>query len=364
MGQRSTIRGYNAHSVQMTNFYDEINLLGPLAALIIVAAATGTAALTAILLPVLRRYTVAGPNARSSHKIPTPQGGGIAVIIATMATIIVVTAVSPTFNAGTSFGWIFVAVSALTILGAIDDVAGLAAPPRLLFQVVAVGIVVAVLPANLHLLPMLPRWVERAVLVVGGLWFVNVVNFMDGIDWISVAEVVPISAGLAFLGLFGALPPQGMLAALALCGAMIGFAPFNRPVARLFLGDAGSLPIGLLLVWLLILVAGNGHLAAALLLPLYYLADATVTLIRRLVKGELLMSAHRMHYYQQAFDGGYTVLQIVAHVFVLNLALIALAVATIIYPSNMGQIIALAIGGVLVVALLAKFSSEASKSRS
>ena len=55
---------------------------------------------------------------------------------------------------------------------------------------------------------------------------------------------------------------------------MIGFAPFNRPVARLFLGDVGSLPIGLLLFWLLVLTAGNGHLAAALILPLYYLADA------------------------------------------------------------------------------------------
>ena len=63
---------------------------------------------------------------------------------------------------------------------------------------------------------------------------------------------------------------------------MIGFAYFNRPVARLFLGDVGSLPVGLLLGWLLMQLAGRRGLAAAILLPLYYLADATITLIRRL----------------------------------------------------------------------------------
>jgi UDP-N-acetylmuramyl pentapeptide phosphotransferase/UDP-N-acetylglucosamine-1-phosphate transferase len=68
----------------------------------------------------------------------------------------------------------------------------------------------------------------------------------------------------------GALPREATAAAFSLCGVTIGFAPFNRPVARLFLGDVGSLPIGLLLGWLLVLLAGGVHLAAALLLPLYY----------------------------------------------------------------------------------------------
>ena len=79
-------------------------------------------------------------------------------------------------------------------------------------------------------------------------------------------------------------PSHGVVAALALCGSLIGFAPFNRPVARIFLGDVGSLPIGLMIGWLLIEVAGRGHLAAALILPLYYLADATLTLLRRMAK--------------------------------------------------------------------------------
>ena len=72
--------------------------------------------------------------------------------------------------------------------------------------------------------------------------------------------------------------------------ALIGFAPFNRPVARIFLGDVGSLPIGLLFAWLLVLLAGNGHLAAALLLPLYYLADATLTLLRRIANARAVLA--------------------------------------------------------------------------
>ena len=83
------------------------------------------------------------------------------------------------------------------------------------------------------------------------------VNFMDGIDWMTVAEVVPVSAGVVLLGAIGTAPPLAVLVALAMLGAIIGFAPFNRPVARLFLGDVGSLPIGLLLGWLMLLLAGR-----------------------------------------------------------------------------------------------------------
>ena len=145
---------------------------------------------------------------------------------------------------------------------------------------------------------------------------------MDGIDWMTVAEIAPVMAGLALFGLMGALPQDATLIALALCGAVIGFAPFNRPVAQLFMGDVGTLPIGLLLGWLLVLLAGRGYFAAAALLPLYYLADATVTLLRRLVNGEPITQAHRSHFYQRALDGGFSVYQIVVRVFVINIVVL------------------------------------------
>jgi UDP-N-acetylmuramyl pentapeptide phosphotransferase/UDP-N-acetylglucosamine-1-phosphate transferase len=187
------------------------------------------------------------------------------------------------------------------------------------------------------------------------LWFVNLVNFMDGIDWMTVAEVMPLTAGLVLFGLMGALPQDATVVALALCGAVIGFAPFNRPVARLFLGDVGSLPIGLLLGWLLIKLADAGHLAAALLLPLYYLADATITLLRRLANGEPVLQAHRTHFYQRATDNGFSVTQIVGRVFALNVVLITLAATTLLTASFLFHAAALIAGCVLVALLLYRF---------
>ena len=112
---------------------------------------------------------------------------------------------------------------------------------------------------------------------------------MDGLDWMTVAEVVPITGAMVLLGWLGELPASTTIVAAALCGAMLGFAPFNRPVAKIFLGDVGSLPIGLLLGWCLLELAWHQQLAAALLLPLYYLADATVTLLRRMITARAVL---------------------------------------------------------------------------
>lgn len=153
----------------------------------------------------------------------------------------------------------------------------------------------------------LPLWIERSLLLFGGLWFVNLVNFMDGLDWMTVAEVVPITGAMIVLGSLGQFPISTTIVAAALCGAMAGFAPFNRPTAKMFLGDVGSLPIGLLLGWCLLQLAYNQQTAAALLLPLYYLADATVTLLRRLVRQEKGLGGASFAFYQRATDNGFTV---------------------------------------------------------
>lgn len=323
---------------------------------LLVVAAVLTAVIIKLLYPALLRIAVAHPNARSSHKTPTPQGAGIAVVAST--TILVALAIhffpNPA-DAASRIVPILGAVILLAVVGAFDDIRGLDVLPRLLLQVVAIGIVVAALPSDLRIVPVFPWWLERTLLLIGGLWFVNLVNFMDGIDWMTVAEVVPVTATLAAFGLLGALPGDGTVVALVLCGAMLGFAPFNRPVARVFLGDVGSLPIGLLLAWLLALLADR-HLAAALLLPLYYVADASITLLRRLAKGERITQAHRSHFYQRATDNGFSVIEIVGRVFVLNIVLAALAAATLLTPSRILHVAALAVGCALVSGLLYRFA--------
>lgn len=324
----------------------------------------GTMAMTAVLIlllfPLLRRYALARPVARSSHTIPTPQGGGIAVMAATLVAIV---GAAYAVGGGPLAGdppllALIAAAFGLAVLGITDDIRPMPAGPRLAFQTLAVGLVIAALPPDLRMFPALPFALERVALAVCLLWFVNLVNFMDGIDWMSVAEVVPVTAGLALLAALGALPPLAGLISLALCGAMLGFAPFNRPVARLFLGDVGSLPIGLVMGWLLTLLAGHGHLVAALLLPLYYLVDATVTLARRLAKGERLWEAHRTHFYQRALANGYTVGQVTGRVFLTNVALIVFAVATVVAPDAFVRALALIAGAALVAFILWCFSRQ------
>ena len=313
--------------------------------------------LIVVLHPLLRRYALAKPNARSSHLHPTPQGGGIAVIGATaMAAGFGLFGLDAALAAPLTT--VLIAAVAMACLGAVDDIRPLAVAPRLILQAVIVAAVIYALPDELRVLPVLPLWAERVLLFCGGLWFVNLVNFMDGIDWMTVVEIVPMAAGLVALGCLGALARDGIIVALALGGAMLGFAYFNRPTARLFLGDVGSLPIGLLTGWLLVLLAGAGHLAAAALLPLYYLADSTLTLIRRLARGERVWQAHRTHYYQRATDRGYTVTEIVARVFAVNVGLAALALATVAAESRTVDAAALLGGAALVGWLLYAFSRK------
>jgi UDP-N-acetylmuramyl pentapeptide phosphotransferase/UDP-N-acetylglucosamine-1-phosphate transferase len=335
---------------------DVLHLQATAGLAVALVAAAITYGLIVLLLPSLQRHAQARPNARSSHKTPTPQGGGAAIVVAIIFVVLGTAAALPALNVDQfRLGAVLIAIAALAIVGAIDDIRVLEAAPRLFLQTLAVAAVIAVLPETLRILPMLPWWFERALLLVAGIWFVNLVNFMDGIDWMTVAEVVPLTVGLVLFGTLGALPPDATLVALALCGAIVGFAPFNRPVARLFLGDVGSLPIGLLLGWLLTLLAGSGHLAAAVLLPLYYVADATVTLFRRLARGEPIVQAHRSHFYQRAMDGGLGVYQIVGRVFLLNIVLIVLAWTTLLTPSRLLHAAAFATGCILVGLQLYRF---------
>jgi UDP-N-acetylmuramyl pentapeptide phosphotransferase/UDP-N-acetylglucosamine-1-phosphate transferase len=325
-------------------------------AVTVIFAALMSALLIVALMPWLKRYALAKPNVRSSHRTPTPQGGGIAVIAATLGAVGVALAI---FSLGASYDLnlpkIVAAVLVMTCLGAIDDMRELPAGLRLILQAIVIAGIIYALPDQLRVVPQLPWWLERVLLLIGGLWFVNLVNFMDGIDWMTVAEVIPLTATLTVLGVAGALPSYGTVLALALGGAMIGFAYFNRPVAKVFLGDVGSLPIGLILGWLLLLVAGGGHLVAAVVMPLYYLADATITLFRRLIRREPFWEGHRTHFYQRATDKGFTTMAVVARVFAVNIGLGFLAVISVIVPGRPSEIAALTVGAVLVAWLLAAF---------
>lgn len=330
-----------------------IDALGAVPSLLAVAiAALVSGVITWTSRPLLQRYALARPNARSSHRIPTPQGAGIAVISATLLVasawaVWANVAIPPALTAATVL---------IAVVGFADDIKSLPVLVRLVLQAAAVGAVVFTTPETARIVPALPLGLERGLILLAGVWFVNLVNFMDGLDLMTVAEVVPVTAALLLLGLLGDLSWPAALIAAALCGAMLGFAPFNKPIAKVFLGDVGSLPIGLLLGWCLLELAWRGQPAAALLLPAYYLVDSTITLFWRITRREQFWSAHRSHFYQRATDHGFTVSRVIGEVFALNLVLAGLAIATARAGSLTITLTALLAGAIATGIVLRRFS--------
>jgi UDP-N-acetylmuramyl pentapeptide phosphotransferase/UDP-N-acetylglucosamine-1-phosphate transferase len=329
----------------------------PLLMLAALVASLICAGLIVLLRPLLQRYALARPNARSSHVAPTPQGAGIAVIAATLVVACAYQLAAREPVPLVLFG----ATVVIAATGLVDDIRTIPVLPRLLLQAAAVAAVVFSAPMDWRIVPAIPLELERAGLLFAGLWFVNLVNFMDGLDLMTVAEVAPVTVAIVLLGWLGRTPLAPTIIAAALCGSMLGLAPFNRPVARVFLGDVGSLPIGLLLGWCLLELAWHKHVAAALLLPLYYLADATLTLLRRIARREPFWAAHRTHFYQRATDNGYTVSAVVTEVFALNVVLAALALASVWLNSATADIVLVAAGGGAVALLLYRFSHLSAK---
>jgi len=275
-----------------------------LPALIVAAAGIIACFGTLALIPLLRRAAVLDrPNERSSHATPTPRGGGIAVTAAILSAWF---AFIPIGVVPARFVAALLAAALLAGLSWLDGLRDLPAVMRLLAQFAAVVTGILVLAPAAPVLPDWPMGIALGVAVaVLWVWFVNLFNFMDGIDGIAGTEAAAIGIGLLLFGGFG--EGQGWAGAplaAATAAAALGFLVWNWAPARIFLGDVGSVPLGYLLGFLLLWAAARGYWRIALILPLYFLADATITLFRRLVRGERVWRPHRSHFYQRAVQRG------------------------------------------------------------
>ncbi len=318
-----------------------------------------------LLLPWLAaRAVLDRPNERSSHQNPTPRGGGIVVVAVLVLALsaIQIASGAPLWRSAV----LTVALAALAAVSWLDDRRGADWRLRLAVQLIAVAaglFAIGIGPLADRLGA--PSWLVGIPLALAWVWFVNLYNFMDGIDGITGMETACIGVGLVALAVvtLGSVAGQG-LAGLALAGAAIGFLLWNWHPARIFLGDVGSVPLGYIAGGLLIQAAVAGHWAPALILPLYYLADATLVLAVRLFSGQRLWEAHKSHFYQRAHQGGLSHGEVSFCIGAVNIVLIALAAA-----AGLGwSWLALAAAAVAVALLLGYFGSrearlEAAKNR-
>ena len=316
-------------------------LIVALAGLIATWAATG------LVLMLLKRHAVLDrPNERSSHATPTPRGAGLAVIVvfalgwATAATLL-----------DAPFEPIILAAAVgLAAVSWLDDLRGLPVGIRLLAHLAAVVAGLSTFPPEQMVFQgLLPPLADRIAAGLLWLWFVNLYNFMDGIDGITGVETLAIAIGASVCATLAAIAPFPYAATVLIGAGAAGFLTWNWQPARIFLGDVGSVPLGFLTAWLLLLLALHGAWIAAAIVPLYYLADATLTLLKRMVRGEKIWRAHAGHYYQRAARRSGSHARVVGTIAVADALLIAAAgVAAAGHAATASLIFAAAVVGGLL----------------
>ena len=246
------------------------------------------------------------PNARSSHVAPTPRGGGVAIVLVTLGGtgFLMLSAglggrLSPVVGVTVLLGG-----AAIALLGLVDDRRGLTASWRLRLQALTTACALTAI-GGLAPVPVGEGtvdygWLGHVLAWPALIWFVNLYNFMDGIDGIAASEAVFVSLSAAWLTACTGAPPALTWTWVLVGGASLGFLPFNWAPARLFMGDVGSGFLGYVIAVLLVV---SGHLSGlslwtAIILTAPFFADATVTLARRVARQERWNVAHRSHAYQ------------------------------------------------------------------
>lgn len=263
-------------------------------------ASIGLASLTAfvsvlgVLAAALRWGTPARildhPNQRSLHQGPVPRIGGVAIAVGTALGVLV------TWAAGPDLFWF--AVSMVFIVSLIDDARSLSAMPRIIVHFAAAGVLVAAYS------PAEAVWLLPALLSL--VWMTNLFNFMDGSDGLAGGMAI---IGLGSLGFasWTAGHLEVALPAFVLASASLAFLVFNFAPAQIFLGDAGSAPLGFAAggLGLVGVVEGTWPVWFPILVFSPFVVDATATLLTRLVRGENVLKPHREHHYQRLIRAGW-----------------------------------------------------------
>lgn len=281
------------------------------------------------------RQIVDTPNERSSHSIPTPHGGGAALLSAFALGLLLAAWLYGAWDE--SFVTLAVCALVLTLVGAIDDLSGLSVRIRLLaYSLVCLFASVSLLQGVVseHVLY---GGVLVLIAMLTMLWSLNLYNFMDGIDGFAALQTIFVCCSAAFLTWLAGHFDSYARFCLVLAAAHCGFLLWNYPPARLFMGDAGSVPTGFLLAALALLGALQGQLDPLcwVVLSAVFITDASWTLLWRIATGQPFTQPHRLHVYQRLSRHWNSHLRVDVLLMVINVVwLFPMALAVQLWPDS------------------------------
>jgi Fuc2NAc and GlcNAc transferase len=298
------------------------------------------------------------PNARSSHQVPTPRGGGMAIVVTSLG------GVASLFALGIMEANLTIALlgggAAVAVAGSLDDRGKITIGGRMALHFAAAIWAVAWI-GGISELQLGPQRFDlgipgRVLTVFGIVWTLNLFNFMDGIDGIAGSEAVFVALVGGLLAAFTGLGSSGQSAAFVLVAATLGFLVWNWPPARIFMGDVGSGYLGYFIAVLALATADEEPLFFNIFLILMaaFVSDSTLTLVRRLARREKIYQAHRTHAYQRLARRWGSHKRVTLAVIALNLLWLApLAWACAVRPAQTALWIAAAYVPTVILALVA-----------
>jgi Fuc2NAc and GlcNAc transferase len=325
----------------------------------------GLTFLISLLLTWLsRRYAIRKnildiPNQRSNHQVPTPRGGGIAIVVSFLTVVVIMAA---TDKMGHSLAYALLGGGiAIAGVGYADDVYRVST--RLRFGVHLLVALWAVYWLNGFPVVDLGTWQFNLnvwgdlLAVIGVIWIINLYNFMDGIDGLAGSEgfFIALAGSVALAMVQG---PDCALLLLFFASAIAGFTLVNWPPAKIFMGDVGSGFIGFVFAVIAIHTANIHALSIVywLIIMAVFVCDATFTVLYRMLKGERWYAAHRDHAYQNLIAQGASHERVTLAILVLNIAVIMpLAMLAFIYPEQAFWLMTATMAGLFILWYSIKF---------
>ncbi len=296
------------------------------------------------LIPFLTRMSLVDyPTKRSNHFSLVPKGAGILIVPLLIFSISIIFFFK---NILTTQWIIFVlSLAILYSVSLIDDIKNLSASSRLFVHFISVAISIFALKNEIMFFmennvlswinhdPLVIFYIICGVLTVLWIWIINLFNFMDGMDGLTCIQVLSLAILTNLLSVFGLLSENFQHLSLVLISLFLAFFKLNRPPAKIFLGDVGSIPVGFITGLILIkALLNDGPFIPIIIVLMFYFFDSTITLFNRLIKKKKIMQAHSDHFYQKILRAGQTHNQVLKKIIVLFIVLLFLAMLSLTFP--------------------------------